>query len=309
MIQHYNIKRKGEIVIITYSKETEIHDQAKVKVTKMGNIVEVQYMARRNTKQTIQRIDETSYLVCGTGEVKQYENKSENRSQNINSLRKTFRKLRGVINSNFEGLANELHIILTYKENMQDTERFYKDMQKFIRQLRNELGREIKYILVVEPQARGAWHSHLLVSALDNKNLFLDNNRVREMWGHGIIVKTKSLKGIDNIGAYLSAYLSDIELEEGQSVNAGEEVLEKIIDGVPKKVIKGGRLHFYPPGMNLYRTSRNIDRPREYMTTYEEAKSANGLATPVYTQKIEVDKEDFKNVIQYEQYNTRRKTK
>lgn len=297
------------IVIITYSKETEINGKAKVKVTKMGNIVEVQYMARRNDRQTIQRIDESNYMVISSGEVKEYENKSENRSQNINSLRKTFRKLRGVINSNFFGLSSELHIILTYAENMRDPERLYKDMKKFIRQLRNELGREIKYILVVEPQDRGAWHSHLLVSALDNKNLFLDNNRVREMWGHGIVVKTKSLKGIDNIGAYLSAYLSDIELEEGQSVNAGEEVLEKVIEGVPKKVIKGGRLHFYPPGMNLYRTSRNIHRPREYMTTYEEAKSANGLATPVYTQKIEVNNEDFKNVIQYEQYNMIRKSK
>lgn len=293
------------IKIIRYSKETEINDNAKVKVTEMGNVVELQYMARRNDRQTVHRIDETTYMVVSTGEIKEFQKDSENRTENINGLRKTFRKLRGVINSNFFGEPNELHIILTYKENMQDTERLYKDFKKFMMRLKYRYKKELVYISVVEPQGRGAWHCHLLIKAPTSKSLYMASGDVLELWGHGHI-KVKSLNRNDNIGAYLSAYLGDIELEPDQEPEAGQEVLIKKVDGESKRFIKGGRLHLYPSGMNIFRTSKNIKRPREYLTSYEKAKSANGLGEPVYTQKIEVDNEDFKNVIQYEQYNIKR---
>lgn len=295
--------------IISYSKETDINDKAKVKVTEMGNIIELQYMARRNNKQTVQRIDEATYFVISTGEVKEFENNSENRSDNLNSLRKTFRKLRGVINSNFKGLANELHITLTYVENMTDQKRLYQDFEKFYKKLKYQnRDKELAYISVVEPQGRGAWHCHLLVKAIGKKSFYIPYDELLEQWGHGH-VWIKSLKDIDNIGAYLSAYLSNVEISDDKEAEDGQEVLIKEVEGVTKKFIKGGRLHYYPPGMNLFRTSRNIKRPREYLTTYEDAKSANNLGKAVYTQKIEVDKDDFKNTIMYEQYNIKRNNK
>lgn len=273
----------------------------------MGNVVELQYMERRNSKQTVQKLDESSYVVLSTGEVKEYVNESENRSENKNSLRKTFRKLRGVINSNFYGKENELHITLTYAENMRDEKRLYEDFKKFMMRLKYETkGKELAYISVVEPQERGAWHCHLLLKALGENSLWLDSKQLADLWGHGFI-KIKSLKGVDNIGAYLSAYLADVELEPNTVLKDGQEVVEKIVDGTSKRFIKGGRLHLYPAGMNIFRTSRNVKRPKEYLTTYEKAKKENGLATPVYSQKIEVDSEDFKNTIMYEQYNMKRK--
>lgn len=300
--------------IISYSKETDINDKAKVKVTEMGNIIELQYMARRNSKQTVHRIDEATYFVISTGEVKEFENNSDNRSENVNSLRKTFRKLRGVINSNFAGKENELHITLTYrwseeeeKEPMTDEKKLYRDFKRFMTRLRRRYSNlELSYISVVEPQKSGAWHCHLLIKSIKTKNLFIPWEEIEEMWSEGF-VKVKGLKDIDNIGAYLSAYLSNVEISDDKEAEDGQEVLIKEVEGVTKKFIKGGRLHYYPPGMNLFRTSRNIKRPREYLTTYEEAKSANNLGKAVYTQKIEVDKDDFKNTIMYEQYNTKRK--
>lgn len=300
--------------IISYSKETDINDKAKVKVTEMGNIIELQYMARRNSKQTVQRIDEATYFVISTGEVKEFENNSDNRSENVNSLRKTFRKLRGVINSNFAGKENELHITLTYrwseeeeKEPMTDEKKLYRDFKRFMTRLRRRYSNlELSYISVVEPQKSGAWHCHLLIKSIKTKNLFIPWEEIEEMWSEGF-VKVKGLKDIDNIGAYLTAYLSNVEISDDKEAEDGQEVLIKEVEGVTKKFIKGGRLHYYPPGMNLFRTSRNIKRPREYLTTYEEAKSANNLGKAVYTQKIEVDKDDFKNTIMYEQYNTKRK--
>ena len=43
-----------------------------VKVTEMGNVIEVQYMSRRNSKQTIQMLPGgEEFVVCATGEVKE----------------------------------------------------------------------------------------------------------------------------------------------------------------------------------------------------------------------------------------------
>lgn len=270
----------------------------------MGHVVEIQEMEHRNSKQTIQRIDSDMYMVLATGEVKDY-NKTENRGQSINSLRQTFRKLRGVINSNFSGSDGELHITLTYRENMTDVQRLYKDFKKFMGRLKYSIGQEIAYISVVEPQGRGAWHCHLLIKTISGSSLYLPSGEIYGQWGHGFI-KVKSLKGVDNIGAYLSAYLADVEVTDESAVK-GLEVVEKIVDGTAKRFIKGGRLHLYPSGMNIYRTSRNIKRPTEEMMTYEKAKSANGLAEPVYTSKIQIVEEEYRNTVQYEQYNIKRK--
>ena len=48
-----------------------------VKVTEMGNVIEVQYMSRRNNKQTIQMLQGgEQYVICSTGEIKDIEHQS-----------------------------------------------------------------------------------------------------------------------------------------------------------------------------------------------------------------------------------------
>ena len=76
------------------------------------------------------------------------------------------------------------------------------------------------------------------------------------LYGHGF-TKTKSLKGIDNPGLYLTAYLGDIELTEAvqAGIKRGRLEEEPVAGGTSKAVIKGARLRLYPPGFNLYRTS------------------------------------------------------
>ena len=59
-------------------------------------------------------------------------------------------------------------------------------------------------------------------------------------------MKIKRVDGVDNIGAYLTAYLADLELTpETMAVafQTGHDVVEKEIDGQKKAFIKGGRLH------------------------------------------------------------------
>ncbi len=277
-----------------------------VRVTKMNHIVEIQHMEKMSNGSSIRKLDKHRYVDIRDGEIREFEKFSEKRSDNFNSLRKTFKTLRYLINNNFTGVGNELHITLTYKKNMTDTKQLYEDFKNFMKRFRysfKEYG-SIDYLTVIEPQERGAWHHHLLVRFNDVEDkVFLNPNAVREIWGHGFI-KIKTLEGVDNIGAYLSAYLADVELTD-DSKATGEEVT-KVVDGVEKKFIKGGRLHRYPNGMNLYRTSRGIKKPERIDMAYSDIKKVVGSTKPHYTKSIHIETEDFNNVITYEQYNTKR---
>jgi len=277
-----------------------------VRVTKMNHIVEVQHMEKMSTGSSIRKLDKYRYVDIRDGEIKEFEKFSDKRSDNFNSLRKTFKTLRYLINNNFSGSGNELHITLTYKENMTDTKVLYEDFKNFMKRFRYSFKSygSIDYLTVIEPQERGAWHHHLLLRFNDVQDkIFLDGNMVSEIWGHGFI-KIKTLSGVDNIGAYLSAYLADVEVTDDHAAT-GKEVT-KMVDGVEKKFIKGGRLHRYPNGMNLYRTSRGIKKPDRVDMAYSDIKKVVGSAKPHYTKSIQIETEDFNNVITYEQYNMKR---
>lgn len=286
-----------------------------VTVTRMHHIVEVQHMEKINTTNHIKKLDKDRYVDLKTGEIKEFAH-IENRSESINSLRQTFKKLRYLINNNFIGGGNELHVTLTYSDNMTDVNKLYNDFRKFMQRLKYQYNNisTIDYISVIEPQARGAWHSHLLLRFNDIKKIYIDNDKMRQLWGHGFVT-VKSLKEVDNIGAYLSAYLSDIELtnetfadliyiNNGQATIRGSGIKE--ING--KRYIKGGRLHLYPAGMNLYRKSKGIIYPKRQRVKYGDIKKIVGCAEPHYSKKIEVNDvdNDFKNTITYVQYNLKR---
>lgn len=286
-----------------------------VTITKMKHIIELQYMEKRNNKCSIKKIDKDRY-VDSDGEIHEF-NHIENRQGSLNSLRQTFKKLRYLINNNFEGQPNELHVTLTYGENMTDNNRLYKDVEKFIKRLRYEY-REvttIDYLNVVEPQGRGAWHCHLLLRFNDVPNIYIKNEVLRECWGHGWVT-IKSLKDIDNIGAYLSAYLTDIELtldgldpDEAIKIFVGNEleVVTKTVEGQEKKFVKGGRLYMYPPGMNLFRKSKGITYPERINMRYEKAKKIVGAVTPHYEKTYHIENDEgFQNTIHFEQYNLKR---
>jgi len=135
--------------------------------------------------------------------------------------------------------------------------------------------------------------------------------------------KTKKLDNVDNIGAYLTAYLGDIECSESnlklvmqnQDIVSIKEVNE--IEGIklkePKKFIKGGRLYMYPPKFNLYRCSRGIKKPKKSIIDYNQARKKIGLSQPTFSSAINlIDVIDlsgdiqFQKTIAYEFFNTKR---
>lgn len=282
-----------------------IKSSAIVTLTDMGHIVEIQHMEKKNTSCHVRKLDADTYVVLETGEIREFE-KSTNRSENENSLRKTFKKLRYLVNNNFKGNPNELFVTFTFAKESFDNKMVYKDFQNFMDRLRYKYKKTttIDYLNVIEPHASGQWHSHMLIRFNDLDKVYIKNSDLRELWGHGWVT-IKSLKDVDNIGAYVSAYLADVEVPEGRECHS-DNLIVKEVDGQEKRFIKGGRLWMYPPGMNLYRKSKGIVYPPRIEMTYEDTKKVVGSVKPHYQKQYMVEHDDFKNTITYEQYNTKR---
>jgi hypothetical protein len=308
---HHEKNERGSFMLAenSLSEKSDISSSAYVTVTQTGSIVEVQYMEKMNQTATIRKLNADEYVELSTGEIKEYQH-IENRSQSYKSLRATFKKLRYLINNNFSGRKNELFVTLTYAENMTDTKKLYSDLEKFNKKLRYQYTNvtSVDYLSVVEPQQRGAWHVHVLFKFNDLESVFIPNSELASLWGHGF-VKIKRVDGVDNIGAYLTAYLADLELSPETlaiALKSGHDVVEKEVDGQKKAFIKGGRLHMYPPGMNLFRKSKGILYPDREKMTYASAKKIVGSAQPHYKKKYEIQTDDFSNTLIFEQYNLKR---
>ena len=295
-----------------------INDNSTVKVTEMGNIVEIQYMDKRNHKQTVKVLPGgNEYVIVSTGEVKQCKHHST-RYDNKISLYKTFKTLRGIINSNVVDVSQVRWCTLTYAENMQDSKRLYKDFhnfnKRFQRYLKNNNYPKAEYIAVAEPQERGAWHMHLLY-IFPTKAPFISNDDFAKLWGNGF-VRIGKLDDVDNVGAYLTAYLGDLPLNDvdavqyiGSRVKIVEEAQE---DGnkISKAYIKGARLSLYPSNFNLYRTSRGIKRPVISMSSYSKAKKKVLAATKTYSTAYQLtdDSINYNSIVIKEYYNTKRQS-
>jgi hypothetical protein len=290
-----------------------------VKVTEMGNIVEVQYMSRRNYKQTIQMLPGGEhFVVCATGEIKDIEHHNT-RKDNRKGLYKTFANARALINTNITDVSKVRWCTLTYAENMTDPKQLYKDFQQFNQRFQyyckqHNYGKP-EYIVMMEPQERGAWHAHLLYIWKNMKAPYISNDDFRKLWGHGF-VRIKKLDNVDNVGAYLTAYLGDMEINEIDNkldyIGSECKVIEMDEDGkkVKKAFVKGARLDLYPLNFNMIRCSRGIKRPVSEMMSQDTAKEKVLGATKTFESAIKlIDSEnDFESVIIKEQYNKIRKS-
>ena len=262
---YYAMIKKTKIDVPKY-----IDDRRPVSLKSMGNIKQITILDRQNSGATIKPISAHEYMVVSTGEVRKIVYHAHDRTGNIRSLEKTMRNLRDLINTNVtpSNIQQVRFITLTYRENMRDTEKLYTDFRDFNKRLRRYVKKEYElsyeYIVCVEAQGRGAFHLHM-IAIFPHIPPFIENEKLSKLWSHGF-VSIKSLNGnIDNIGAYLTAYLSDLDIESGIPLTSdllqGElrEVLTE--QGNNKHIIKGARLKLLPVGLNIYRYSRGIQKP------------------------------------------------
>jgi hypothetical protein len=230
-------------------------------VVQSGDIVDVTYHLYKH-KQGIQNIGNGEYMVLATGEIKEYQRDGETKADTLDLVKQSVRELVRTINANAGNVREKgLWFTLTYTENVRDLGRVYSDLQAFWRRIRKKYG-AVEYIVVLEPQARGAWHTHIL-AWLPVGQLYIPKQDLIDLWGQCQIVNIQRVKDVDNIGAYLSAYLTNIR--EG------------------KETKKGARLHLYPKGMRIWRCSRGVTRPVvENWKPPGYVRSVAGTCTPCY---------------------------
>ena len=304
-----------------------ISDDTFVKISEMGNITEIQHNTHRNQRWNIQRIDKNHLLVVSTGEVRDIVHYEE-RIDDMKSVSKSLKKLRDLINCNVTNIENVIWFTLTYRENMTDPKKLYTDFKKFNMRLKTwEDNNGIpyhEYIICAEPQGRGAWHIHGLL-IFNDKAPFIPHDTFWRIWskdgfnqrsvdGVGYdFVNIKSLNNCDNVGAYLTAYLGDMSLEEYKKAKPKGHWQGEIKDcsvrengkKVIKKILKGARLHFYPAGFRIFRCSRGVKRPKVNLVTLKKAKEKVRLALLTFRKSVNIkDENGYQTTITTFYYNT-----
>ena len=193
-------------------------------------------------------------------------------------IRRAMKRLRGMIRANFgQDGEKEAHITLTYQGVMTDTEKLQKDLENWVRALRNAYKtHHFEYIAVMEPHATGGWHIHLLLKS--DQPLWHSNgveglsfNKTRELWrrvikGGGNTNHERLPDDVEDIGKYFVMYFTTaipetLELDGDRAA----------IKAASKAAIKGSRLKFYPAGFRFYRASMGIVRPKPVKVSVDKA--------------------------------------
>lgn len=216
-------------------------------------------------EQTIKVIPGKRYVSLETGEIFDMDIKATTRNDNIEEVKRTMRRLRRLIAHNFEGGINQLWITLTYAKHITDPKIANRDYEVFMKRLRRKYN-NLAYIAVIEPQASGRWHYHVLLKDVTGGVLTIPNNDLAHMWGKGF-TKTKRLKSSDKVGNYLLAYVSNLDLKLDEKSKE-------------KKQIKGARLYLYPKGLRIYRSSKDIEKPIEETSIKDDILSKNKVSQP-----------------------------
>lgn len=289
----------------------------------MGNITELMTMLKPCNGSPCRKIDKDHYMDTRTGEVFEY-NHTENRAGSRDSIRRTLSDIRALINTNVTVPAFCRWVTLTYAENMTDTKKLYKDYKNFWERFctwcKSNGHSKPEYIVVVEPQGRGAWHIHAFF-IWDSKAPFIPNDELAKVWGQGF-TKIKTVDDCDNPGAYFSAYLGDMPLDEVDKLSLDDkkrafdssgfveqkEFTDEQGNIKEKKFVKGARLFLYPVGMNIKRCSSGIKKATvEHMSRFDAEKKVSS-AKETFSRSYEIldDAGAVVNVISKAYYNSKR---
>ena len=301
-LDSYDINPRDEVTLVTYNSWLK----------------EILYVKNKNTKGRIKLLPGGMYKNTTTGEIKQCKKQIDNRSQGVASLKKTFKSIREAINVNCEDVRKCKMITLTYKEKMVDTKKLYDDFKKFNMKFKYRYG-NYEYIMVCEPQSTGSFHIHVIYIWEDIVP-YLDYDKVVKMWNKGYIKILPLYGNVENLGAYFTAHLSDLPVDECNMTY--EEIIknhlfvkEVYYDAEtkkelkePKYYIKGARLKYYPPKFNIYRHSKGIKKPGKDKMEYRQALKKVGSEVPTFESTIQVKDNDGNelNIIVRECYNSRR---
>lgn len=308
----------NEIKTEKIAEKPYISNNSIVKFKECGNVAEIMYSSKsKPTGSPITKLNKDLYILNETGEVHEY-NHLQNRSQDLKSVARTMAMGRDIINSNITDVSYCRWITLTYAENMTDTKKLFYDFKNLIKKLHKLYG-DFEYITCNEPQGRGAWHIHMIM-IFSEKAPYIPNFILSKAWGKGFVT-IKKLDDVDNVGAYLTAYLGDLELHEyfelhpklkkfENSVTLDSTKNVEYIDEngqtQTKRFIKGARLYMYPPSFRIFRWSKGIKKPLVSYMTNEQAEKKVSSAKLTYEKTVALSDEEknFNATLNYRYYNS-----
>lgn len=295
-------------------------DEAFSRVKRCGNVTEVTTFDVKPKPPSIIRIDKDLYLDEKTGEIRTFVH-HDTRAGNIREVKRSFGKMRDMINANvLDGRQIRL-FTFTYRENMQDVKNVYSDFVIFWKRWKRYLKahdlEQCEYIAVPEPQLRGAWHLHVIMIWPRVAPKFIKFADVSALWGHGWVDQRlgDGYKSCDNLGAYLTSYFENVPVDDLESAGfdlSEVEIIDKTyyVDGeqVTKKFAKGLRFGLYPVGMQIFRYSKGCKKPIIEDTCKAHVKEKAGAATPTFSKFWDVlnDEEIIVNRIGKTWYNAKR---
>lgn len=167
--------------------------------------------------------------------------KYETKGDSIANVRRSFGRLKALINCNYDSPEQVALCTLTYSgANMTDNSRLSNDLRQFFKKFRRRRS-DFRYVYVKEKHARGGWHVHIIFF-FDGVAPQISKEDLASLWGHGRASGqdwTLFSGDINNLGNYLTSMLTD----HGDSK------------------VKGSRLMNYESGIRLWNGSQDVRRP------------------------------------------------
>ena len=157
----------------------------------------------------------------------EFDNTLTDRKNNMHKARNNFRRL---VTANFD--SGSKFITLTFADDITDIKWANYEYMKFIQRLRYRYGKDFKYANVIQFQDKnrgGVVHYHMMTDLP-----YIPHEDLEKIWGHGFVGINK-IDHVDNVGAYMIRYMAE-DMSDTRLM-----------------------------GQKSYMTSRNLERPREYV--------------------------------------------
>lgn len=159
------------------------------------------------------------------------------------SLIRSKMRLRRLINANGSDL--DKFVTLTFARNITSVDGANREFKNFIKRLKYNLDKELKYIAVIQFQERGSIHYHILFNCD-----YIPHSKLEDIWGNGF-VKINQINGVDNVGAYVVKYMKS-ELEN---------------------IPKGKKRYFHSRNLNKPKVIKNHRRVSRWLSELEDVSS------------------------------------
>src|SRR5690625_44733 len=201
------------------------------KIVKSGNVTEV--YSYENGVKVGEQMPAGHNVKKDNGEMTKEERQTRDKLNLERSLSRTIRNLRRSINANIGAWGNYFpkFMTLTFKQNIKDHATANGEFKRFIQRLNYHVTGEkrtvLKYTCVVERQKRGAIHYHVIFYNLP----YIAFNELLGVWQHGNEqrgLRINAIKEIDNVGSYVTKYISK-EIQVLRDGKGGEREKEKKI--------------------------------------------------------------------------------